>query len=459
MRVRVSPFAPRKSTANLARNHQACKRHWRHSASSSAGSTSPCRSSRSRARCRSAWRGWRRPPRSPGFRPGKVPLKMVAQQYGPQVRSDVITDTVQTSLNDAIREQNLRVAGYPRIEPKEAANNGSVRVLRRSSRSIPRSSSATCRGVTHRAAGGRASSLRRRRPHARDPAQAERPLRDRRAAGAGGRPRAGRFHRHASTASSFPGGQAKDFAIVLGEGRMLPEFEAALTGMTAGETKSIRASPSRADYHGKEVAGKDRAVHAHGASRSPSRRLPDVDAEFAEGLRHRQRQRRRAARRSEGQSRHSSCKRKIDAVRQGAGDEGAASPSQLVAIPKSLVETRGAESAARAASDLKSRGMQGRGHRLVAGDASPAGRGARGARPHPQRAGAQPAAAGAPRAGAALVTEAAQSYEQPDAVVRWHYETARTARRVRARGSRTQRRRLGAAARAGRRPSRPAFRH
>jgi len=31
----------------------------------------------------------------PGFRPGKVPLKMVAQQYGPQVRSDVISETVQ----------------------------------------------------------------------------------------------------------------------------------------------------------------------------------------------------------------------------------------------------------------------------------------------------------------------------------------------------------------------------
>src|ERR1700680_471773 len=57
----------------------------------------------------------------PGFRPGKVPMKMVAQQYGPQVRSDVISDTVQSSLNDAIRAQNLRVAGYPRIEPKQAA--------------------------------------------------------------------------------------------------------------------------------------------------------------------------------------------------------------------------------------------------------------------------------------------------------------------------------------------------
>ena len=53
----------------------------------------------------------------PGFRPGHVPIRMVEQQYGPQVRSDVITDAVQTSFADAIREQNIRVAGYPRIEP------------------------------------------------------------------------------------------------------------------------------------------------------------------------------------------------------------------------------------------------------------------------------------------------------------------------------------------------------
>src|SRR5258706_14094557 len=57
----------------------------------------------------------------PGLRPGHVPLKMVAQQYGPQVRSDVISDAVQSSFNDAVREQNLRVAGYPRIEPKSSA--------------------------------------------------------------------------------------------------------------------------------------------------------------------------------------------------------------------------------------------------------------------------------------------------------------------------------------------------
>ena len=54
-----------------------------------------------------------------GFRPGKVPLKIVAQQYGPQVRSEVIGAAVEKAFSDAVREQNLKVAGYPRIEPKQ----------------------------------------------------------------------------------------------------------------------------------------------------------------------------------------------------------------------------------------------------------------------------------------------------------------------------------------------------
>src|SRR6478736_9971003 len=55
--------------------------------------------------------------RMPGFRPGKVPLKLVAQTYGPQVHNEVLGDAVQKSFTDAVREANLKVAGYPRIEP------------------------------------------------------------------------------------------------------------------------------------------------------------------------------------------------------------------------------------------------------------------------------------------------------------------------------------------------------
>ena len=59
----------------------------------------------------------------PGFRPGKVPMKIVAQTYGPQVRNEVLGDAVQKSFTDAVKEANLRVAGYPKIEPKKDASD------------------------------------------------------------------------------------------------------------------------------------------------------------------------------------------------------------------------------------------------------------------------------------------------------------------------------------------------
>src|SRR5947207_6921790 len=58
----------------------------------------------------------------PGFRPGKVPLKLIAQTYGPQVRSEVLSDAVQKAFSDAVKEANLKVAGFPRIEKKDGTD-------------------------------------------------------------------------------------------------------------------------------------------------------------------------------------------------------------------------------------------------------------------------------------------------------------------------------------------------
>src|SRR3954468_14753769 len=55
-----------------------------------------------------------------GFRPGKVPYRLVQQQYGGQVRQEVLGDALQKSFGEAVRQQNLRVAGYPRFEAKPA---------------------------------------------------------------------------------------------------------------------------------------------------------------------------------------------------------------------------------------------------------------------------------------------------------------------------------------------------
>ena len=56
--------------------------------------------------------------RAPGFRPGKVPMKMVAAQYGYQVETEVLNDKVGQLFAQAAAENNLRVAGFPRIEAK-----------------------------------------------------------------------------------------------------------------------------------------------------------------------------------------------------------------------------------------------------------------------------------------------------------------------------------------------------
>src|SRR5688500_10374084 len=62
-----------------------------------------------------------------GFRPGKVPLKVVAQQYGSQIRQEVLADKLQKTFSDAIRDNNLRVAGYPKFETRpEAESNAEL---------------------------------------------------------------------------------------------------------------------------------------------------------------------------------------------------------------------------------------------------------------------------------------------------------------------------------------------
>src|SRR3546814_4916915 len=54
---------------------------------------------------------------------------------------------------------------------------------------------------------------------------------------------------------AFDGGTAEKFPFVLGQGRMLPEFETAVRGMKAGESKTFPLSFPE-EYGSKEVAGK-----------------------------------------------------------------------------------------------------------------------------------------------------------------------------------------------------------
>jgi trigger factor len=353
----------------------------------------------------------------PGFRPGKVPMKMVAQQYGPQVRSDVISETVQSSLNDAIRGQNLRLAGYPRIEPKtgDAAAQDQIE-FSAVFEVYPEIKLGDLSGVSIARPVAEVGPddvlqtievLRRQRTTyetaARPAAQGDRVIVD----------FSGRID-----GVEFPGGQAKDFAIILGEGRMLPEFEIAITGMQAGETKSFDLT-FPADYHGKAVAGK-RAEFTLTVKSVATSILPDVDAAFAEAF--------GIASGSIDELKSEitanlklELKRKIEAKVKEQALTALRQKGEF-AVPKSLVEQEAQSMAERMAAQLKEQGMKADDVKLT---------------PDMFRANAEERVAlglvlsevvrvqglqAKPEQVKALVQEAAQTYEQPDAVVRWHYE-------------------------------------
>lgn len=62
-----------------------------------------------------------------GFRKGKVPTKVIEQRFGPQVRNEAFGELVRESLGEAIRQQNLQVAGNPEVKAESAGEGGEIR--------------------------------------------------------------------------------------------------------------------------------------------------------------------------------------------------------------------------------------------------------------------------------------------------------------------------------------------
>ena len=227
--------------------------------------------------------------KAPGFRPGKVPLKMVAAQYGYQIESEVLNDKVGRAFNDAANENNLRVAGFPNIVPKEEAAEGQL-TFDATFEVYPEVVIGDLTAVEIETVQADVSEaeidktidiLRKQRVHFHTKGEAGEH-------GDGGEAIAANGDRvtvdfvGSIDGVEFPGGKADGYAFVLGEGRMLPEFEAATLGLKVGESKTFPLSFPE-DYHGKDVAGKT-ASFTITLQKLEWAHLPEVDAEFAKSL-------------------------------------------------------------------------------------------------------------------------------------------------------------------------------
>ncbi|WP_369062980.1 trigger factor [Burkholderia gladioli] len=228
--------------------------------------------------------------RMPGFRPGKVPLKMVAQQYAGQVEAEVLSDKIGQEFFEVSRTENLRVAGQPSFAPKaEAAADAyafdatfevypEVKIGDLTTAEVERSTTSIGDAEIDRTL----DILRKQRVHFH-------------ARGEGGEHGDGGAETAAQNGDrvtvdfvgkiddvAFPGGTAEDFPFVLGEGRMLPEFETAALGLKVGEAREFDLTFPE-DYHGKDVAGKT-AKFTVTMKKVEWPHLPEIDGEFAKTL-------------------------------------------------------------------------------------------------------------------------------------------------------------------------------
>lgn len=216
-----------------------------------------------------------------GFRPGKVPMSVVAQRYGYSVHYEVMNDKVGEKFNAAVNEAKLRVAGAPRITEKEGATDGQVsfdatfevypevKLGDLSGAEVERVSTE----VTEAAIDKTLDILRKQRRTFQQRAAAE---------GAAESDRVTIDFEGKIDGVPFDGGKAEAFQFIIGEGQMLEQFDQAVRGMKAGESKTFPLQ-FPADYHGKDVAGKE-ADFLVTVKKIEAQHLPEVNEALAKSL-------------------------------------------------------------------------------------------------------------------------------------------------------------------------------
>jgi len=349
-----------------------------------------------------------------GFRPGHVPIKMVERHYGFQVRQEVVTDEVQQRFADAVKDQNYRVAGYPRFQPVPASEGASNVEYTATFEVYPE------------IVVGDLSKFEVTRPQTQvteaDVAKTMDTLRKQRA-------KFNNVERAAQVGDlvnidfegliagqPFEGNKAANFTVILGEARMLPDFESSIAGMKTGETRTFPLTFPQ-DYN-EQLKGKT-ADFTVTVNQVAEPELPPVDSEFAKALgvasgdvEQLKREVRENVEAEVTKRVKSTIKEQVmDALHQAAAFE----------VPRSLLDSEIQRMQQQAVEDLKQRGMTQQevtlppnlftdraGRRIKVGlvVAELVKRNNLQARPEQVKA---------------LIEEHAQSFEQPEQLVRWYY--------------------------------------
>lgn len=209
-----------------------------------------------------------------GFRPGKVPMKIVEQQYRGSVTRDVLSDVIQSSMQQAFIDNKIAPAAQPDIMPTpledgkdfsftatfdvypefEKLDLKGVKIMKPESEVVEADIDRVIENMQKQQITW--NEVKRKSK------KGDRVIVD---------------FTGSIDGVEFDGGKASDHAVVLGEGQMLPDFEKGITGMKGGDTQDIDVTFP--DDYNEDLGGKSAVFKIEAKSVSVSE-LPEVDEEF-----------------------------------------------------------------------------------------------------------------------------------------------------------------------------------
>jgi trigger factor len=210
-----------------------------------------------------------------GFRPGKVPAKVVEQRFGQQVRAEVLDGLLREGFDSAVRDNALRIAGMPRIEPAGEAGEGELSYVATfelmpefgeidvSKLQITRHTAEVSEEDVDR-------MIENLRAQRRSWSAVNRPAKEGDAVDVATWSQAGD--------ARLPPEGVERGTDVIGSGAMYGDIEKALVGMKEGEEKTVEVS-FPADWRVPQLAGRTVQVHL-AAERVSEQVLPEVDGAF-----------------------------------------------------------------------------------------------------------------------------------------------------------------------------------
>lgn len=212
-----------------------------------------------------------------GFRPGKVPKHEVEKRYSNDVMREVAGELIRESLDAAIKEKDLKLAGYPQVDFGESMPlQGQPLEFKADLEVFPEIRPAAVEGlkvtkqiaeVTDADIDKTLDSLRKQHAEFKETQDASQEG-DRITIDYEGK----------IDGEVFEGGSANDVPVVIGSKGMIPGFEEGLVGLKAGDEKVLELTFPE-DYHSKDHAGKraDFAIKVKAVSHSE---LPEMNEDF-----------------------------------------------------------------------------------------------------------------------------------------------------------------------------------